>query len=228
MAEWNHESVWGAIDALADAASAESIGARQEGRPRRHRLQSVQAPRPRPDKRPRWPSTELIAKMLAATGETLENFVGLARGKEPSRSRAHQIGRHDWRDFLAGAAPRICAGRRRRLLRRRRFSAGTGLGRDRTSRLRRRIRLCAQSHGRVRCCRFYRDGDVIIVSPTARVRRGDRVVVKTHRRRGDGEGPETPERHGAGACLVQSEPCRRASSPARDVDWVARILWASQ
>ena len=31
----------------------------------------------------------------------------------------------------------------------------------------------------IRCCRFYRDGDVIIVSPTARVRRGDRVVVKT-------------------------------------------------
>ena len=40
----------------------------------------------------------------------------------------------------------------------------------------------------------YRDGDVIIVSPAAPVRRGDRVVVKTSERRGDGQGAQAPDR----------------------------------
>ena len=73
----------------------------------------------------------------------------------------------------------------------------------------------------------YRDGDVIIVSPQADVRRGDRVVVKTT----DGEvmakqlirqtasrvellsfNPEFPDRVVA----------------ASDLLWIARIIWASQ
>jgi signal peptidase I len=40
---------------------------------------------------------------------------------------------------------------------------------------------------------LYREGDIIIVSPTAQVRRGDRVVVKTHAARGDGEDASAPD-----------------------------------
>ncbi|HRW59761.1 MAG TPA: helix-turn-helix transcriptional regulator, partial [Defluviicoccus sp.] len=73
----------------------------------------------------------------------------------------------------------------------------------------------------------YRDGDIVIVCPQANVRRGDRVVVKTkagevmakmlkrqtaHKLELKSLNPEHPD-------LVFSD---------EEVDWVARILWASQ
>ena len=86
MAEWNHESVWGAIDAL-----AARHGLSPSGLARKAGLDATAfnpSKRHGSDERPRWPSTESIAKVLAATGETLESFVGLARRKEPMPARA--------------------------------------------------------------------------------------------------------------------------------------------
>jgi len=73
----------------------------------------------------------------------------------------------------------------------------------------------------------YRDGDVIIVSPAAPVRRGDRVVVRTK----------------TGAFMV-SELKRQTGKHVEfksintdhpgpilapeDVVWIARVVWASQ
>jgi phage repressor protein C with HTH and peptisase S24 domain len=72
----------------------------------------------------------------------------------------------------------------------------------------------------------YRKVDVVIVSPKAKVRKGDRVVVKTK----DGK---------VIAKIVQRKTAKRielASFNAhktqvvdmKDVDWMARIIWASQ
>ena len=73
----------------------------------------------------------------------------------------------------------------------------------------------------------YRDGDVVIVSPNAGIRRGDRVVVKTKvgevmvkqlRRRSarridlQSFNPE----HGDPTFLVD------------DIDWIARVIWSTQ
>ena len=72
----------------------------------------------------------------------------------------------------------------------------------------------------------YREGDIVIVSPKAALRKGDRVLVKTT----------------AGkvmAKIMQRKTAKRielASFSARktqvlemkDVDWMARIIWASQ
>ena len=74
---------------------------------------------------------------------------------------------------------------------------------------------------------LYRDGDIIIVAPGAPVRRGDRIVARTR----EGEvmvkilqrrtartidlasvNPEFPERQFA----------------VEEIEWLARILWASQ
>jgi phage repressor protein C with HTH and peptisase S24 domain len=73
----------------------------------------------------------------------------------------------------------------------------------------------------------YHDGTLIIVSPAASIRRGDRVVVKTR-----------------GGKLIVKELKRRTtktielrsinsshdeeSLPVRDALWIARIVWASQ
>jgi phage repressor protein C with HTH and peptisase S24 domain len=74
---------------------------------------------------------------------------------------------------------------------------------------------------------LYRDGDILIISPASSVRRGDRVVVRTR----DGE---------VMAKILQRQTSRtielasvNPDFPDRqfqidEVEWVARILWASQ
>jgi len=73
----------------------------------------------------------------------------------------------------------------------------------------------------------YRDGDVIIVSPAAPVRRGDRIVVKT----GSSEiMVKELKRQTAKQVELKS---LNADHPERtltleDVVWIARVVWASQ
>jgi phage repressor protein C with HTH and peptisase S24 domain len=74
---------------------------------------------------------------------------------------------------------------------------------------------------------LYRDGTRIIVSPAAQVRRGDRIVVRTV----DGEVmakilKRRTSKHLELASL-NPEHAERVV-PMSAVDWVARILWASQ
>lgn len=74
---------------------------------------------------------------------------------------------------------------------------------------------------------LYRDGDILIVEPGAQVRRGDRVVLKSR----DGEvmakvlarqSPKSIEL----LSLNPEHPNR--SFEMADVEWIARIIWASQ
>jgi phage repressor protein C with HTH and peptisase S24 domain len=73
----------------------------------------------------------------------------------------------------------------------------------------------------------YRDGTVLIVSPNAPIRRGDRVVLKTK------EGKVTVnelKRRTSKIIELRSigpEPAERSVS-LRDVLWLQRIVWASQ
>ncbi len=74
---------------------------------------------------------------------------------------------------------------------------------------------------------IYRDGDTIIVSPGAEIRRGDRVAVKTK----DGEVmakqlSQQSARKIELASLNKDHPDR--SLDVEEIDWMARIVWASQ
>jgi phage repressor protein C with HTH and peptisase S24 domain len=74
---------------------------------------------------------------------------------------------------------------------------------------------------------LYRDGDRIVVSRNEQVRRGDRVVVKTK----DGEVmAKVLARQTAN--LVELHSLNPAYTPRlidmKDVEWIARIIWASQ
>jgi phage repressor protein C with HTH and peptisase S24 domain len=74
---------------------------------------------------------------------------------------------------------------------------------------------------------LYREGDRIVVSPTEQVRRGDRVVVRTR----DGEvmakilARQTAKQ-------IELHSLNPAYEPRLidmgDVEWIARIIWASQ
>jgi phage repressor protein C with HTH and peptisase S24 domain len=74
---------------------------------------------------------------------------------------------------------------------------------------------------------LYREGDRVVVSPTQQVRRGDRVVVKTR----DGEVmAKTLARQSAKQIELHS--LNAAYEPRilemSEIEWIARIIWASQ
>ena len=74
---------------------------------------------------------------------------------------------------------------------------------------------------------LYRDGDRLIVARDAACRKGDRVVVKT----ADGEVMakillKKTARAVELASLNPAHPGRTFS--VRDIEWIARIIWASQ
>ena len=74
---------------------------------------------------------------------------------------------------------------------------------------------------------LYRNGDVLIVKPGASVRRGDRVVVKT--REGEVMAKLLERQTAKSVQLVSLNPDHASREiPMSDVEWVARIVWASQ
>ncbi len=98
-----HAQIWNAVDRLAARA-----GLSASGLAKRAGLDPTtfnKSKRITPDGRPRWPSTESVAKILAATGTTIDTFVGL-------------IGDGGTRRHACGAADRLRGGRCRRLFRR--------------------------------------------------------------------------------------------------------------
>jgi phage repressor protein C with HTH and peptisase S24 domain len=207
-----HAQVWSAVDRLAARAGLSASGlARKAG------LDPTtfnKSKRVTPQGRARWPSTESIAKALAATGATIEDFVGLieASGGGAAPRPVPLLGFAE-----AGAGGYFDDGG---------FPAGEGWD---------EIAFPAVSDEHAYALEVsgqsmepaYRDGDVIIISPAAPIRRGDRVVVKTR----DGEVmAKELKRTTAKSIELKS---LNAQHPDRtlataDVLWIARILWASQ
>ena len=73
----------------------------------------------------------------------------------------------------------------------------------------------------------YRDGDLVIVSPSAPLRRGDRVVVRT----ADGQvmAKQLARRSARRVELKSLNPEHSDYSfDLADVNWIHRIIWASQ
>ena len=161
----------------------------------------------------RWPSTESLAKILAATGSSLEDLVGLVCEGASAKTRmvpligmaqAGSPGYFDdagfpvgygWEDipFPENPDPHCYA-----------------------------LEISGDSMAPV-----YRDGDRILVSPSGSVRRGDRVVVKTQ----GGEvmakavGRMTAQR----IELKSFNPAFEDRSLALDeLAFIHRIVWASQ
>ena len=163
----------------------------------------------------RWPSTESIAKVLAATGASLEDFVALVSETSGRAGRLRmvpligmaQAGTHGYFDDAG-------------------FPAGSGWEDiafpDIADEHCYALEITGDSMLPV-----YRDGDRIVVSPSGSLRRGDRVVVKTH----GGEvmakqlGRMTAQRIELRSFNPQFEDRSFALS---EIAFVHRIIWASQ
>jgi phage repressor protein C with HTH and peptisase S24 domain len=205
----SHARIWSAIDAL-----AARHGLTASGLARRAGLDATtfnRSKRAGPDGRERWPSTESIAKILAATQSSIDEFLGLMAPREAGRT-IPLIG------LAQAGAGRIFddAG----------LPSGEGWEEvafpgpaDE--------RLFALEITGDSMLPLYRDGDTIIVSPGATVRRGDRVVVRTL----EGEVMAKVLRRQTArtvelASLNPEHPDRVL--PLADIAFIARVIWASQ
>src|SRR5690606_27992234 len=74
---------------------------------------------------------------------------------------------------------------------------------------------------------LYRNGDILIVEPSATVRKGDRVVVKTTG--GEVMAKVLAARSSSTVELVSLNPEHPDRTiPASEIVWLGRIIWASQ
>jgi phage repressor protein C with HTH and peptisase S24 domain len=206
-----HSDIWNAVDRLAARSGLSASGlAKKAG------LDPTtfnKSKRITPQGRPRWPSTESIAKSLQATGVTVDIFVSLItdRGGASTQS-VPLIGLAE-----AGAGGHFDDSG---------FPVGKGWD---------EIAYPAVNDEHVYALEIsgdamqpaYRDGAIIVVSPAAPVRRGDRVVVKT--RNGEVSAKELKRRTAKSIELRSLNPANAERTLAiEDVVWMARIMWASQ
>ena len=212
-----HEDIWRALDTL-----AAETGMSVSGLARASGLDPTTfnpSKRCMPDGRARWPSTESIAKVLNATGASLEAFTALVSGARALATNARTQPQR--RVPLIGLAQAGSEGF---------FDDGgypVGGGWDEVSLPEiGDLNAYALEISGASMEPVFRDGDVVIVSPAAPIRRGDRVVVRTT----DGEvmAKQLARRSARRVELKSLNPAHKDHSyDLREVAWVHRIVWAS-
>ena len=209
-----HARLWAAIDALAalhhmsPSALAKSAGLDPTTfNPSKRVL---------PSGRERWPTTESLAKVLAATGATFDDLATLIRTVDGAGARLAQpfpligltqagVGGF----FDDGGAP-----------------AGHGWDEIRFPEVADDDAYALEVAGDA-MLPLYRPGDILIVSPNAEVRPGDRVLLRTF------AGAVTAwvlKRRTARTLTLSAieDTGSRHTIPRAEIDWLARIVWASQ
>lgn len=210
---FGHADIWRAIDRLAEAHGLSASGlARRAGLDPTTFNKSKRITR---EGKARWPGTESVSKVLDATGASMGELIAYMSDEAvpPAGLRTFpvigmaQAGREGFFDDAG-------------------YPSGAGwddipfpdVGDPHAYAL----EISGSSMEPV-----YRDGDVIIVSPQATLRRGDRVVLKTR----DGEVmAKVLRRRSARKYELQSVNVEHddRSIPIDEVEWAARIVWASQ
>ncbi len=207
-----HADVWKAIDRLAREYGFSASGlARKAGLDPTTFNKSKRVTR---EGKLRWPSTESVSKVLTATGASLAEFVLYVSDSEGTGvyrnipligfAQAGTEGYFDDAGYPAGGGWDEIP--------------FPGLGDPYAYAL----EVTGDSMEPV-----FRDGDTVIVSPQANIRRGDRVVVKTK----SGEVmTKLLLRQSARKVDLQSlNPDHEDRSLSIDeVEWIARVVWASQ
>lgn len=209
----SHRQIWQAIDMLAQRHSLTASGlAKRAGLdPTTFNKSKRQAA----DGRLRWPNTESIAKILTATGTPIDVFMAFTREVPDEIARPRSVPLIGLTQ--AGHGGFFDDGG---------FPVGTGWD---------EVEFPAVSDEHAYALEvtgdsmmpLYRDGDVVIVSPGASIRRGDRVIVKT--RDGEVMAKILARRSARVVELHSLNPAHDDRLlPLSDVEWIARIIWASQ
>jgi phage repressor protein C with HTH and peptisase S24 domain len=209
-----HARVWSAIDAL-----ARRYGLSASGLAKRAGLDATafnKSKRVTGEGRPRWPTTESIAKVLEATGASFDDFTALViaepRGRNVLAQPIPLIGltQAGTRGFFDDGG----------------FPVGGGWDQIRFSRVDDENAYALEVAGDS-MQPLYRDGDILIVSPNSAPRKGDRVVLRTTG--GEVMAKILVRRTAKTVELASLNPDHpNLVFPVDRIEWMARIVWASQ
>jgi phage repressor protein C with HTH and peptisase S24 domain len=212
---FTHDQVWHGIDRL-----ARERGLSASGLARRAGLDPTTfnpSKRVTKQSKPRWPSTESLAKILSATETSLDAFVAMMADRPAD---AVPVISHRLRCIAMDQADRPDAfddsG----------FPLGQAWDEIDFPNLNDPHAYALEVHGDA-LLPTYRDGDLLIVSPVASIRRRDRVVLKT--KAGPILGGTLLRRT---AQRIEIAPFAKELEaqmlPVKEVAWLVRILWVSQ
>lgn len=217
----SHADIWRGLDRLADA-----FGYSPSGLAKKAGLDPTsfnKSKRVSPDGKPRWPSTESLSKVLSVTGATMSDFMALLDGEAEKSQKS------------SAARPRsipvigLAKAGNKGYFDQEGHPAGNGW--DEISfpdaKNAKDSNLYALEVSGDSMEPLFRNGDLLIVSPSANVRRGDRVIVKT--RRGEVMAKELARQNASRIELSSMNPAYENRELAKeDVAWMARIMWVRQ
>lgn len=205
-----HNKIWSALDRLAQAHSTSPSGlAKLAGLDPTTFNKSKRRSAGGKD---RWPSTESLAKVLASLGLSMDDFAAFITGHQSRVQTAPLIG-------LAQAGDEGYFD-----------DSGFPIGASWEE-----VDLPGQKSEGMYALEIagdsmmpvFRNGEKVIVDPHAQIRRGDRVIAKTHK--GEVLAKELVRINDAFIELHSVNPDYEGRLLARkDVAWIARIMWVSQ
>lgn len=217
---FTHDQIWAGIDRL-----AESLGYSTSGLAKKAGLDPTtfnKSKRFSSDGKERWPTTESINKVLAVAGATLTDLAALMDDPnikaKPSKARTIPVLNFD----------NISDGH---MFDKQGLPAGSAwddlLFPDHNLPPQAKQNLFAIEVSGSAYKPVYRDGDVLVISPTSPVRKGDRVLLKRK-----GSAPEMFEMLRQTASKIELKGLTARADDlalkADDVQWLARIVWVSQ
>lgn len=212
-----HEQIWQAIDRLASTFGYSPSGlAKQAG------LDATsfnKSKRIGPDGKPRWPSTESISRVLTATGATMSDFVAMVDGFDTCKSK--QTATIPVIDFAQAGTQDFFD------------EEGCPQG-DRWNEIQFPDYNASHDDGNYALeisddlmQPLYRNGDVLVISPKAQLRHGDRIVLKTTA--GDVMAKELVKQNAARIEVKSFNPEHKNEEISmKDISWIGRIIWVSQ
>jgi phage repressor protein C with HTH and peptisase S24 domain len=221
----SHSHIWTAIEALATHNNLSPSGlARLAGL---DPTSFNKSKRQGTDGRLRWPSTESLAKIMHATNTSFDEFArlvgdtdsddyaGLPTGNFPAQSNGIPL-----LGFAQAGAGGFFddAG----------FPAGQGWEEvDFPTQDAKKNNVYALEVQGESMMPLYRDGDVLIIEPNAQIRKGDRIVVRTNEGEVMAKVLSRDTTQSIELLSLNPEHPNRQFSKT-EIDWTARIIWASQ
>jgi len=210
---FTNKQIWQAIDLLAEQKNLSLAGLARAGG-----LDVTIfnfSKRVGPDGRPRWPSTQSLSKVLMATGMPIEVFAGLMNKTSGFNATGPTIP-------LIGMAQAGAGG----FFDDAGFPVGGGWEEISLPQVNDENAYALEVSGDS-MEPVYRSGDILIVSPGANCRRGDRIVAKTFA--GQVLFKILKRQTAKTIELASFNPDHEDMTFGLDeMDWVARVLWVSQ
>lgn len=214
---FSHKDIWRGIDRL-----AASCGYSASGLAKKAGLDPTsfnKSKRLSPDGKPRWPSTESLSKILSVTGATMTDFISLIDADNDNESS-------NLRTIpMAGFAQAGKAG----FFDEDGYPSGNGWDEVAfpNAEYQNSKSIFALQVSGDSMQPLYRDGDILVISAQERIRKGDRIIVKT--KNGEVIAKELIKQSAGKISLKSLNPAFEDRSLTLDeVGWMARILWVSQ